>query len=127
VGTIRTAGEIGFGLLFTVGAVFNLAYTLRHGAEFYGGFADNAWLGLSRTLVRDVVIPNASLFTLLIVAIQVTVATAIFTRSGFVVPGLVVGSLFALGSALVSNVPGAMANLGIAVALALLAWARWEA
>ena len=32
-------GEIGFGILFLVGAIFNLSYTLRHGKEFYGNLS----------------------------------------------------------------------------------------
>ena len=41
---VHTIAEIGIGLLFGVGAVFNTIYTLRHGDEFYGSFATAACL-----------------------------------------------------------------------------------
>ncbi len=48
--------EIGFGMLFLVGAIFNASYTFRHGEAFYGSFAASAWFGPARKLVRNVVI-----------------------------------------------------------------------
>jgi hypothetical protein len=38
----RNIVEIGFGLLYLVGAIFNVLYTLRHGDEFYGSFAEKS-------------------------------------------------------------------------------------
>ncbi len=42
ISILRNIVEIGFGLLFLVGAIFNVSYTLRHGEEFYGSFATSA-------------------------------------------------------------------------------------
>jgi hypothetical protein len=116
--------EIGLGLLFLVGAIFNASYTLRHGEEFYGSFAASAWFHPSRKLVRSVVIPQAKLFTILLVALQVSIAIMILGRGGLVQPGLIAGAVFCLAAASVSNVPGAFANLALAAVQALLAFTR---
>lgn len=122
--TLRNVSEIGFGLLFLIGAVFNLSYTLRHGEEFYGSFAENAWFSLSGTLMRAIVIPRARLVTALLILIQVTVAALILSRGTLVRYGLIIGVTFALLAALVSSIGGAIANLVLAAIQALLALAH---
>lgn len=119
-----TIGEVGFGLLFLVGAIFNLGYTLRHGEEFYGSFAENAWFPFSAFLIRWLVIPRASLFTILIIACQISVAILILSRGDFVKAGLIVGCLFCLVAAFVSSVGGAIGNLTLAALMALLAFSH---
>lgn len=123
--TLRTIGEIAFGLLFLIGAIFNLSYTLRHGEEFFGSFADNAWLAPSRTLARAVVIPRSRLFTVLIVVVQLTAAVLILSRGPRAGYGLILGAAFALSAALVSSPGGAIANLVLGALQALLVFARW--
>lgn len=67
--------------MFSIRAVFNTVHTLSHTDEFYGSFADGAWFGPASWFVNDVVIPNAVVFTILVVAFQVSVAAFIFTRA----------------------------------------------
>jgi hypothetical protein len=121
IGNLKNIVEIGLGLLFLVGAIFNASYTLRHGEEFYGSFAASAWFRPSRRLVRSVVIPYARLFTVLLIALQVSIAVMILSRGNLVQYGLIAGAVFSLAAALVSNVPGAIANLALAALLILLA------
>jgi hypothetical protein len=108
---VRNSIEIGFGILYLIGAVFNSLYTLRHGKEFYGSFADKAILAPSSQLIRKVVIPHAKVFTLLLIIFQLTVAICILSRGAFVKPGLMAGAIFAFAAVIVSNIPGAIANL----------------
>jgi hypothetical protein len=119
---LQTIGEIGFGLLFLVGAIFNLGYTLRHGEEFYGSFAENAWFPPSSSLIRRLVIPHASIFTTLLIALQIGIAILILSRGDFVKTGLIVGCLFSLVAAFASSIGGAIANLILAALMALLAF-----
>lgn len=111
----RNVIEIGFGLLYLIGAVFNFLYTLNHGDEFYGGFADKAILAASRQLVRKVIIPRAKLFTGLLIVFQLLVAVSILSRGDFVEPALIAGAVFCFIAALVSNTSGAVANLSMAL------------
>ena len=122
--TVRTIAEIGIGLLFLVGAIFNTLYTRTHGEEFYGSFAEGAWFPPSRAFVKRVVIPHARPLTYLLIAFQLLVALAILSRGPFLVYGLYAGAAFALGAALVSSVGGAIANLALAVVQFLLASTR---
>jgi hypothetical protein len=117
-------GEIGFGILFLISAIFNLSYTLRHGKEFYRNFATNAWFGPYKALIRIVVIPHTTVFTILLVVLLVSLALMILTRGSFVKPALIAGAVFSLAVVPASNLPGAIANLAMAAALALLALAH---
>jgi hypothetical protein len=121
---LRTIIEIGFGLLYLVGALFNYLYTLRHGEEFYGSFAQNALLGPSRKLVQSLVIPHSTIFTSLLIVFQLLVAFCILSRGTLVVPGLIAGAIFSFSVVLVSNIPGASANLLMAIVQVYLAFTR---
>jgi hypothetical protein len=122
--TLRTVVEIGIGLVYLVGAIFNTLYTRTHGEEFYGSFARGAWFKPARGLIDGYVIPNSRPFTYLLIAFQLLVAFAILSRGPYVVYGLYAGALFNLGAAVVSNVPGAIAGLVLAVIQFLLAYSR---
>jgi hypothetical protein len=121
---LRAVAEIAIGALFAVGAVFNTVYTLRHTAEFYGEFADGAWLSPAEWFIRNVVIPNGTVFTVLLIVFQAAVAIAILTRGDLVTLGLLAGGTFALVAALFSNPAGAIANLVLAVIQFALALSR---
>jgi hypothetical protein len=121
---IRNILEIGIGLLFLIGAIFNSLYTFRHGDEFYGSFAENAILAPARALVRKLVIPHDRLFTILLIVFQLIVAFCILSRGDLVVPGLIAGAVFCFAAALVSNTGGAIANLVLAVGQLVLAFTR---
>ncbi len=119
---LRTIGEIGMGLIYLVGAGFNSLWTFGHTDQFYGSFADGAWLGPARSLIRDLIIPNARLFTVLLIVLQVVVGVLILSRGDLVRTALIIGGIFALVAALASSPGGTAGNLflaGIQFALAL--------
>lgn len=120
----RNLVESGFGVLYLIGAVFNLLYTLRHGDEFYGGFADKAILSPAKILIRKVVIPRARLFTISLIVFQLIVAFCILSRGPLVKPGLIAGAIFSFGVVFVSNAFGAIANLVMAIVQLYLALSR---
>ena len=120
----RNVIEIGLGLLYLMGAMFNFLYTLNHGDEFYGSFADKAILTASRQFFRKVVIPRAKLFTGSLIGFQLLLAVSILSRGNFVEPALIAGALFCLIAALVSNTSGAVANLSMALVQMLLAFTQ---
>ncbi|MFQ5932465.1 MAG: hypothetical protein ACE5MM_08665 [Nitrospiraceae bacterium] len=122
--TLRSVAEIAFGVLHGVGAVFNTVYTLRNYAEFYGSFANGAWFGPAESLIRNVVIPNGTLFTVLLIVFQAAIAIAILTRGDLVQPALFAGGVFALAVAFFSSPGGAAANLALAAIQFALALTR---
>lgn len=120
----RNLVEIGFGVLYLIGAIFNSLYTFRHGDEFYGGFADKAIFNPARILIRKVVIPHARLFTISLIAFQLIVALCILSRGPLVKPGLIAGAIFSFGVVFVSNTFGAIASLVMAIVQLYLAYTR---
>lgn len=122
--TFRVVTEIAIGAVYAAGAVFNTTYTLRHTSEFYKTFADRAWLRPAASLVRTVIIPNGTLFTVLLIAFQVTIAIAIFTRGDLVTAALLAGGAFAFVVAFFSSPGGTIANLMLATVQFGLATAR---
>ena len=112
---LRNILEIALGIIYMIGAGFNFSYTLKHGEEFYRGFADNTWFAPAAWLIRRAVIPNPNIFTNILVAFQLLVGIALLSRGPFVVPGLLAGTAFCLYAVFVSNVPGAIANLVLAL------------
>lgn len=117
---VRTVAEIGLGVLFGIGAVFNAGSTLRHGDEFYGSFVDGAWFGPGRWIVDRVVRPNAVVFTVLLIAFQVAVATLILSRGELVTAALLAGGVFSTLAALASSPGGTASNLVLAAILFVL-------
>jgi hypothetical protein len=111
--TLRNVAEIGLGVLFGMGAVFNATYTRTHGEEFYRSFADGVWLPPARKMIEKVVIPNAMVVTALLVLFGATVATMILLRGDLVQPALLAGGGFALVAAAASNPGGTIANLAL--------------
>jgi hypothetical protein len=112
------------GVVFLVGATFNVAWTLTHADEFFGGFADGAWSRPAESLMRDFIIPNGRRITILIIVFQVTIGVLILTRGQLVTPALVAGGLFAVAAALVSSPGGTAGNLVLAAIQFGLAFAR---
>lgn len=121
---IRTVGEIGIAAIYLIGAVFNSVWTMGHTVEFYGGFADGAWLRPARSAVRELILPNARLFTVLLVLFQVTVAVLILIRGDLVKAALIAGGVFALVAGLASSPGGTAGNTVLAGIQFTLAWAR---
>ena len=119
-----SVAEIAVGAVYAVGAVFNSVYTLRHSTEFYGTFADGAWLGPAEWFIRRLVIPNGTLFTVLLIVFQAALAITIITRGDLVGPALLVGGSFALVVAFFSNPGGTAGNLALAVIQFTLALTR---
>lgn len=124
VDTVRNISELGIGLLFAVGAIFNATYTRKHSEEFYGSFAEGAWFAPGRWFVERFVLPNANVFNVGVIALQTVVAIAIVSRGVLTTVGLIAGAAFALLAALASSPGGTAGNLalaGLQVALVLTA------
>jgi hypothetical protein len=114
VTTLRVVAEIAIGAVYAAGAVFNTVYTLRHTTEFYQDFAGGGWFGPAESIIRTVIIPNGTLFTAILIAFQVTIAIAIFTRGDLVTAALLAGGAFSSVVAFFSSPGGAVGNLMLA-------------
>ena len=119
---VHRIAELAVAALFLVGALFNVLYTLRHGEEFYGSFAANAWLPAARALIPRVVVPHARLITLLLAAFQLLVAGLIVVGGDLAAVGLTLGAIFSLLASTVSSKGGALGNVVLGFLMALLAY-----
>jgi hypothetical protein len=113
--TLRTFLEIGFGVLYLIGGVFSAVYTFRNGEQFYGSFAENAWFAPAKWFIKKFVIPNPRIFTITLILFQLLVAILLLSQGPFVTLGLLAGTAFSLYAVFVSNVQGAIVNLGLAL------------
>jgi len=122
--TWRVIGEVGIGVLFAVGAVFNALYTLRHGREFYQAWVGGAWHAPARWILRVVVVPNATAATVALIVFEAAVAVPILTQGALVRPALIAGAVFAVFAAALSSPGGTAGNLVLAAVQGVLAAAR---
>jgi hypothetical protein len=122
--TLRTIFEVGLGVFYMIGAGFNFAYTRKHGQEFYGGFAEGAWFTPAKWFINKFVIPSPGMFTTTLILFQLFVGIALLSQGAYVELGLLAGTAFCMYAVFVSNVPGAIANLALAVLQFYLASAR---
>ena len=113
--TLRNILEIGFGVIYLIGGVFNAVYTFRNGEKFFGSFAENTWFSPGKWFISKFVIPNPRMFTITLILFQLLVAIALLSRGPFVGLGLLAGTVFSLYAVFVSNVQGAIVNIGLAV------------
>ena len=111
---LRSITEIGIGLLYAAGAVFNSVYTLGHADKFYGAFVKGAWLRPGRSFIRSVVLPNSRLFTIALILFEAAVAIMILTQGELVKAGLLAGATFCVIAAFVSSAAGTAGNLALA-------------
>ena len=122
--SFRTILEIGFGIIYMIGAGFSLAYILRHGEKFYSGFAERTWFSPAKWFITKFVIPNPRMFTTTLILFQLFVGIAILSQGPSVKLGLLAGTAFCMYAVFVSNLPGAIANLVLAVLQFYLASGR---
>lgn len=116
--------EIAFGVIYMIGAGFNVAYTMKNGEKFYGGFAESTWFAPSKWFIQKFVIPNPRIFTITLILFQLFVGTALLSQGPYVGLGLLAGTAFCMYAVFVSNVTGAIANLVMALIQFYLATAR---
>ena len=122
--TLRSMLEIGMGVVYMAGAGFNLVYTLKNGEKFYTSFAEGTWFAPASWFIQKFVIPNPRIFTIMLVLFQLFVGIALLSQGPNVGLGLLAGTAFCMYAVFVCNVPGAIANLALAVLQFYLVSAR---
>ena len=122
--SLREIVEIGLGVIYLIGAGFNFAYTLKHGEKFYTGFAEGTWFAPVGWFIQKFVVPNPKIFTVTLILFQLFVGIALISQGPYVGLGLLAGTVFCMYAVFVSNIPGAIANLTMALVQFYLASAR---
>lgn len=115
---IAEAGRILFGLFFLAMATVNTFATLRH-PEVFTDIADLAVLPGYAWLFRDVIQPNATPLTILLIAFEATVGLLAFGKGSAVRLALLAAILFQLAVSPAVGLYG-LANLPLIAIWALL-------
>jgi len=113
--SIRNILEIGIGVIYLAGAAFNFLYTRKHGEKFYTGFAESTWFAPASWFIQRFVLPYPNPFTVMLILFQLFVGIALISQGPYVNLGLLAGTAFCMYAVFVSNIPGAIANLVLAV------------
>jgi len=86
----RKLGGIGWnvwrtfiGIAYLAAASFNTTYTLSHTSEL-DGYAEGAWFAFLTDFMRDVFIPNATVFMVLVIVFEIAVGLLIMSRGTWV-------------------------------------------
>lgn len=122
--SLRNILEIVFGIVYMIGAGFNFAYTRNHGEEFYTGFAMGTWFAPARWFIQHFVLPRPGIFTTTLILFQLFVGISLLSQGPYAGLGLLAGVLFCMYAVFFCNVPGAIANLALAVLQFYLASVR---
>lgn len=120
----RSILEIGFGIVYLFAAGFNLTYTLKYGEKLYLIFAEGTWFAPARWFIPKFIIPNLRLITIPLIVLQLFTGIALLSRGPYVGLGLLAGVVLCMQATFVSNFPGAVANLAMAVLQFYLASSR---
>ena len=107
--------EIGFGLVYLFAAGFNITYTLRYGKKLYLIFAEGTWFTPARWLIPRYVIPHPRMLTVPLILVQLFIGIALLSQGTYVGLGLLAGTAFSMYAVFVSNFPGAILNIALAV------------
>ena len=115
IDSIKNILEISIGAFYLIGAAFNFFYTRQHGEKFYAGFAKGTWFTPASWFIQRFVLPRPGMFTVTLILFQLFVGIALVSQGPYVSLGLLAGTAFCMYAVFVSNVPGAIANLALAV------------
>lgn len=83
------------GVAYLAAAGFNLVYTLPRSDEL-DGYADGAWFGFLGDFIREVFMPNGTVFMSLVILFELTVGLLILARGRSVDVGVVASVLWVL-------------------------------
>ena len=99
----RRGSEIVIGLLYAMGTIHQAFFVLRESEAFYLDMADQAWIGFAESFIREVLVPNSVVVTVLVVVFQGVLAVAILSRRRLVERALIAGGVFSLVGAFTGN------------------------
>lgn len=99
----RKLAEVVIGVLYAIGAVSQAFSVLTDSSSFYTEMADHAWLPPAVTFVEKLLVPYSVAATILVVALEATLAIAILTGGSGVRPALIAGGVFSIAGALTGS------------------------
>jgi len=117
-----------FGIIYLLGAGFNIFIFVTEGWQPYIGFADETFLPLYHEAWMAIAAPNITLIIGLLIAFEISLGLLFIIKRTYLILALILGILFCLAS-MPTMVEAIYTNLPLALiqAFLLLKELRWNA
>lgn len=110
-----------FGIIYLLGAGFNIFIVATQGWQTYIGFADATFFPWYRKAWMAVAAPNITLIVILLVAFEISLGLLFIIKRKYLKIALLLGTLFCLAS-MPTMVEAIYTNLPLALIQAFLLW-----
>ena len=115
------AARIIFGLIYLLGAPFNIFIVVTQGWQAYIGFADDTFLPFYREAWMAIAAPRIILIVVLLIAFEIGLGLLFIIRRRYLKIALILGTLFCLAS-MPTMVQAIYTNLPLALIQVFLLW-----
>ncbi len=119
------AARIVFGIIYLLGAGFNIFIVVTEGWQTYLGFADATFFPFYYDAWMAVAAPNITLIVVLLIAFEIGLGLLFIIRRKYLKPALILGILFCLAS-MPTMVEAIYTNLSLALIQAFLLWKEFR-
>ena len=110
-----------FGIIYLLGAGFNIFIVITEGWQTYIGFADETFFPFYREAWMAVAAPNITLIIGLLIAFEISLCLLFIIKRKYLKLALILGILFCLAS-MPTMVEAIYTNLPLALIQAFLLW-----
>jgi len=110
-----------FGIIYLLGAGFNIFIVVTEGWQTYIGFADETFFPLYREAWLAVAAPNITLIVVLLIAFEISLGLLFIIKRKYLKIALILGILFCLAS-MPTMVQAIYTNLPFALIQVFLLW-----
>jgi len=110
-----------FGIIYLLGAGFNIFLVVTEGWQIYIGFADETFFPFYREAWMAVAAPNITLIIGLLIAFEISLCLLFIIKRKYLKLALILGILFCLAS-MPTMVQAIYTNLSLALIQAFLLW-----
>ena len=110
-----------FGIIYLLGAGFNIFIVLTQGWQSYIGFADATFFPWYREAWMAVAAPNITIIVVLLIAFEIGLGLLFILKRQYLKIALILGTLFCLAS-MPTMVEAIYTNLPLALIQAFLLW-----
>ena len=110
-----------FGIIYLLGAGFNIFIVTTEGWQTYVGFADATFFPWYREAWMAVAAPNITLIVILLIAFEISLGLLFIIKRKYLKIALILGTLFCLAS-MPTMVEAIYTNLPLALIQVFLLW-----
>ena len=114
-----------FGIIYLLGAGFNIYLVATTGWQSYIGFADDSFFPWYREAWRAIAAPNITLIVVLLIVFEICLGLLFIINRKFLKIALILGILFCLAS-MPTMVQAIYTNLPLALIQAFMLWKEYR-